>query len=90
MYLLALSTTIPHGWEAQLFFYLFSWLPPSRRYHIAPYCNFRNFKNFKPYLLFERFTLKFAFIYSLMIPEDTIDSMVTPYRCPGDSSWIPR
>jgi len=35
-YLLALSTTNPNGWGAQLFFYLFSLLPPQRGYHIAP------------------------------------------------------
>jgi len=36
LYLLALSTRNPHGWRAQLLFYLFSLLPPSREYPIAP------------------------------------------------------
>jgi len=36
LYLLALSTTNPHGWGAQLVFYLFSLLPPSRGCPIAP------------------------------------------------------
>jgi len=31
----------PDGWKAQLFFYFFSLLPPSRGYPIALYCSFK-------------------------------------------------
>jgi len=58
-YLLALSTTNPHGWGEQLFLFSFY------NYHhqedtILNHSQIKKLKKIIPYLLFERFTLKFA------------------------------